>query len=478
MLKFTGTSLGETEKGILSSASPSTPPKFGSSHRRILHLFMPSFLSLHSLSSRDEKRTTDFLDGMRGYAAFGVYLCHFFLPTHPKAHMGYGGNNGVNDHWITQLPIIRLSYSGHISVSLFFVISGFSISLKPIKLARKGSYGALFDSMVSATFRRACRLYLPCLIMLSITFLMACCGAFDFSYILTKKWPFPSKPLRIPMVHSTMSQQFADFSSQVWDWADPLNPKTNHLPYGVQLWTIPVELRCSFISFLTIIGLAKVRPAIRMGIIAAIAVYFQLRLHPEPTLFLAGTILAEVHLIHQDRIASLPSRHSESRAQKIQAGLWFIFGLFLISYPPRGARKALFWSPFYYIGSLIVSDKGEAMLNLFTTIASVLLVYVVSRSPSLQDLFTTRFAQYLGKVSFSLYCVHQALINWFGYRSILFFWTFTGRDTLWSYELGIGIAWVFQTVATFWAADVFWRLVDLPSVGVTKRLEQVCIVSS
>jgi peptidoglycan/LPS O-acetylase OafA/YrhL len=151
-----------------------------------VRILVPSFLSPNDKHVRDKIRPTDFLDGMRGYAAFAVYCCHFFLPTHPQAHMGYGGNNGVNDYWLPQLPIIWLIYSGKLCVCLFFVISGFSISWRPLELVRKGSYKSLFDAMVSATFHRPLRLYLPFFATLCITFLLACLGAFDLMYALTK----------------------------------------------------------------------------------------------------------------------------------------------------------------------------------------------------------------------------------------------------------------------------------------------------
>ena len=93
-------------------------------------------------------------------------------------------------------------------------------------------------------------------------------------------------------------------------------------------------------------------------------------------------------------------------------------------------------------------------------------------------MFTTHVAKYLGKISFALYCVHQAMINSFGYRSMLFLWSFTGNDTVYRYELGLGLSWVIQTTVTIWAADVFWRLVDVPSVGISKRLEELCLVKS
>jgi peptidoglycan/LPS O-acetylase OafA/YrhL len=118
------------------------------------------------------------------------------------------------------------------------------------------------------------------------------------------------------------------------------------------------------------------------------------------------------------------------------------------------------------------------ILHLYVTLSSVMLIYIVSRSPFLQGVFSTPLARYLGKTSFALYCVHQAMINWFGYRSMLFFWTFTGNETTARYELGLIIAWFFQTIVTVWAADIFWRFVDLPTVGITKRLEDMCVVRS
>jgi peptidoglycan/LPS O-acetylase OafA/YrhL len=164
--------------------------------------------------------------------------------------------------------------------------------------------------------------------------------------------------------------------------------------------------------------------------------------------------------------------------QKMRVFLLFFFGLFLASYPPHGAAKALFWGPFHWLAKILVTDNSDADLYFYQTIASTLLVYVANRSPSLQKVFTTPLAIYLGKISFALYCVHQALINWFGYRTILLMWSYTGRDTLFRYEAGIVLTFIFQTILSIWAADVFWRFVDAPSVGFTKRVEKVCIGGS
>jgi peptidoglycan/LPS O-acetylase OafA/YrhL len=475
------TSLEETEKGLPSPPILSVSTRYRSMYRRVLRNLLPSFLSQHSTLTRDEIRPTDFLDGMRGYAAFIVYCWHFIKHTHPHANIGFHGNKGVNDYWINQLPILRLMYSGHVSVFLFFVISGFSISLKPLKLARSGSFSAFFDAIVSATFRRTCRLYLPCFATLAITFFMVCCGAFEFSDALTKKnSPFRNKPARIPIAYHSVLKQFRDFVSQVWTWSDPLARQKQNPSYGSQLWTIPIELRCSLLIYVALIGLAKVRPTIRMSVNVAMGVYFLLESHPEVTLFLSGTILAELYLIRQEHTlirqehtVSPPSRNSESRKQRIQSCLLFVLGLFFASYPLHCGEESTFTAPLYRVSSFLIG-KSISSPNLFVTIGSVLLVYVVSRSPFLQDMFTTSVARYLGKTSFALYCVHQAMIDWFGYRSMLFFWSFTGHDTVFRFESGLVLAWIFQTIATIWVADIFWRFVDVPTISITKWLEEIC----
>lgn len=452
-----------------------TPPRLRFVWRRLLRCLVPSFLSRSEGPDRDAVRPTDFLDGLRGYAAFIVFFYHFVVPAHPKAHIGYGGGNGVTDRWVTQLPIFRLIISGQECVFLFFIISGFSISLKPLTLARRGAFPELFDCLVSATFRRACRLYVPCLAILGFTLLVACMGGLRHAYEMTKSWPFPGKPLYLPVAYDSSIDQVKDFVRCIWDWADPLTAATlvGVMPYGTQLWTIPVELRCSLITYLAMLGLARVRTRIRISTMAAMAIYFHLRRHPEAPLFLIGTILAELHLVRQD---SSSGPIQESRWEKTRNIAIFLFGLALASYPRHGGDKAFFFSDFYPIAEYFVGGQGKAAQYLITSIASTIIVYVVSISPTLQSLFTTRLARYLGKISFSLYCVHQLLINVFGYRSILFWWSITGKHTVTQYETGMAIAFVIQTIITVWAADVFWRLVDAPSVKWTRWLEMGCTV--
>lgn len=401
--------------------------------------------------------------------------------------MGYGGGDGVNDHYILQLPIIRLIHSGLACVHIFFVISGFSISLKPLKQARRGDHNGVYTTLVSSTFRRTARLYLPCIGLLLCIVTLLFLGAFDDVNKLVLDWPFSETPETVPPIKDGFFAQIYDLGYDIFKWGDPLNPysKIGDMPYSLQLWTIPVELKCSFITFIAFLGVAKCRPNVRMISLGALALYFYCRKHSDPPLFLGGTIIAELYLQRQDNaqapaqgssVSDKPSKApaEENSSHKLRYGALFFFGLFLTSYPRHGADKALFYASFHKLATPLVGSQRKAILDFYTCTGALITVYAISCSRWLQRFFSTPLARYLGKTSFAFYCVHQPLINWFGYRTILGMWEITGKDTFWGYEFGWGVACLIILAMSVWVADIFFRAIDMPSVRFAKWLEQKC----
>jgi hypothetical protein len=130
------------------------------SHSYLFISLKPSFLqtSSRSASSRPQ-RSTAWLDGVRGIAAFLVFIYHFQHMFHNAYWYGYGSNSGIDDYWLIQLPIIRLIANGQTQVSTFYVLSGISLSLRPLELARSHVWDVCFDNLFSSVFRRALRLY-------------------------------------------------------------------------------------------------------------------------------------------------------------------------------------------------------------------------------------------------------------------------------------------------------------------------------
>jgi peptidoglycan/LPS O-acetylase OafA/YrhL len=226
-----------------------------------------------------------------------------------------------------------------------------------------------------------------------------------------------------------------------------------------------------------------------MACLGALAGYWHLQTNPDAPLFLAGVVLAEMFLVRQegallekarlsDERLESPSTTSnaraESRNERMGNTAMFILALFFLGFPRRGADKAMFWGPWYTIAVWLVPDAQQFYL----VTGAVLLVYSVSRSPSLQRLFTTELARYLGKISFALYLVHMAILLWFGYSSIELWWWVCGTETLWRWGLALAIAFLGQVVVVVWVADVFWRAVDAPSVRFARWIEERCKAES
>lgn len=139
--------------------------------RRGARFLIPSFLQGPEARQQirpAEVSQTAYLDGLRGLAALFVFFCHLCFMGF---WVGWGwGSNGEN-YYFLKLPFIRLWAEGSGAVALFFVISGYALSYRPIKLIRAGNNADLQVALSSQTFRRAFRLFLP---TIASTFLVVC----------------------------------------------------------------------------------------------------------------------------------------------------------------------------------------------------------------------------------------------------------------------------------------------------------------
>lgn len=294
----------------------------------------PSFLD--RTTNAKPPHPTVWLDGLRGFAAFFVFVYHFQHLFHTKYLLGYASNEGKDDHWLIQLPIIRLIFTGGPMVSVFWVLSGVSLSLKPIQLARGQAWDKFFDTMFSSVFRRMLRLYLPCLVVQLCVLLATLLGLYDHAFALAKDWPFAGTNEKQHKKQETWMLQIQDWAQDMWHGANPFAPKRP--AYDAHLWTIALEFRNSIVLFATLVGFAKLKPKIRLSLTLALYAYLVVIEQGDVALFIAGMACAEFLMIRDEKAKLLPSAEkSEPEEQSIRTkAIWttiYIIGLHLLSIP-------------------------------------------------------------------------------------------------------------------------------------------------
>ncbi|GKT84094.1 hard surface induced protein [Colletotrichum tofieldiae] len=443
-------------------SNPVPPPKsFLARLAAILFFLLPSFVQ-RRLRPNDFKHRrlypTSWLDGLRGVASLIVFFCHF-----TEKHVGWYtarayGIADENDHVTSsplQLPFLRVVYSGRPMVHIFFVISGFVLSLKSLKQARKHDYDGLHRTLSSSVFRRGFRLFLPT-------------TASTFMIMVMIRLGWTGSPL------PTLWEQLVDWQNAVWritfSWQWDI---TQILPYDVHLWTIPIEFSHSLLLFVVLTGVSRMKTYLRLASVFAIMVYCLKCGHWAGFEFLGGMGLAEVGLIQEarrERVAAAThnkeasdmeaSVASDSSSSPIATRIFktflvgnLIFALFVAGWPNQKADITPGMSPLWH----------NTMDPFFTMGATS------SRSLDCRH--------YLADISYALYLVHGPVLDVFSHRWMPYIWALVGgRDE--TGMLGRLVAWIIGVVAlgvpVVWGSDVFWRTIDVKSVELARWIEGRC----
>lgn len=454
--------------------------------RSILVGMIPSFL-LRSRASEPKLRPTSYLDGLRGVAAFFVVLHHFLLDWFPALVYGYGAREG--DHWLLQLPWVRIIYAGRGMVSTFFVISGYVLSARSLKLIHSGQFDSVLDCLSSSMFRRGLRLYLPIVGSTFISMIFVYKNWYVHGLLAHHNPPFPLESLPAQFMNWVESLFIISNPFQSVDGFNLYSP-----PYDGHLWTIPIEFRGSVVVFVTLLALAKVKQVFRILIAAILMLWALQSLHWDIFLFLTGMFLAEIDLVRQNTSPRLPThsllradsydrrepfstRRKEQLMQLVSAVLilvaTYILGLPGAAEEAYGYRTLMSWAPRRY------KEVGEGAVRFWLAVSAMILVIGLSistpsfdaktnRQPLFQRPFNTRFAQYLGNISYSIYMMHGPVLETLGLTILRR--AMQPEISSGAYTMYFCASAVVNGLILFWISDLFWRHVDARAVEFAKWL--------
>ncbi|TVY80606.1 hypothetical protein LSUE1_G006711 [Lachnellula suecica] len=424
-------------------------------------------------------RKTAYLDGLRGFAALLVYWQHHHLwardsePNFGDKLLETGW--GYDNRWyFICLPVVRTFFTGgHFAVTVFFVISGYVLSLKPLSLIYAGEHLKLGDNLASALFRRWPRLHIPVIVT---TFL------YMTSWHLFGLWTEPE-------VHQET------WGAELWLWYTELKNFTfvfrsggePMFRYNFHVWSIPVEFRGSLIIYTALLAFSRLTKNARLcGHLFLMYYFMYIADGYFGSLFMSGLLLADLDMLaeHDD----LPSFLYKLEPYKSYIyNALFVISIFLGGVPSHTDKiEDLRATPGWYYLSFLKPQAVYDYKWFYLFWAATFLVVSIPRIGWLKSFFETRFCQYLGRISYSLYLVHGPVLWILGNR--IYSAVGWARETHaigipgWinafplskagplGFELAFWLPHLILLPVTLWVAEIATNAIDEPSVKVSSWL--------
>lgn len=253
-------------------------------------------------------RKIQYLDGLRGLAAFVVVLHHFIYAFYPALFLGANTQTHLKEggEVFASGSALNLLYSGNFAVCIFFVMSGFVLSYK---FFQQKDHQIIKESAV----KRYVRLVVPVAFSILVAFVLM-----KFSLFYNQQAAVVSG-----------SNWLGEFWRFTPNFMDALKQTfigaffTDSFEYNVTLWSIAYEFIGSFLvfGFLAFFGKSKRR---YLAYILAIIIFFQTYY----LAFILGMLLSDL-IVHKKTIIGKFDKH-----KFIRSGL-LLFGLFLGSHLRR-----------------------------------------------------------------------------------------------------------------------------------------------
>jgi peptidoglycan/LPS O-acetylase OafA/YrhL len=377
---------------------------------------------------QDRGRRLIYLESVRGIAALCVVFGHLALTFVPAMN--------TIDLTRPQLPIVlrlllasplSLLTNGHFAVRIFFVLSGFVLSLSYFHRKTVGTVSG-------AAARRYPRLMLPAL------------ASVMFGWVLLKLGWYWNTDAAVLM------QQAPDYWLAKWfrldrTFADALREGAYGTFFNFRLyrtlnsslWTMPWELGGSFIVFSLLALFGSIQR--RFLIYGLVAIGFYATQWPLLVDFVAGLALCDLFARHEHQFLEKP------RWPIIALSAGLVLGGLLGEWPSTQ------------------HGFNDYFVTSWPVIPAALIVGGITFSPRLRHALESRAMAFLGKISFPLYLFHLSIICSVGCGLYVYL-----RRLTMSHAQSAVLSSVASISFLLLLSWVLYFILELPSIGAARRI--------
>ncbi|MGG2014582.1 acyltransferase family protein [Bacillus sp. S10(2024)] len=366
------------------------------------------------------------LDSLRGIAALMVLLAHF-LTVFPMFGQRIISSNYSN--------YIKILWDGHAAVVMFFVLSGFVLSL-PFYQHKEFNYSKYL-------IKRLCRIYIPYFLILVM--------AIIFTSILN------SKIDTIP-----------ELTGWATSWGSELSFKNviqhilflgeyNSDTFIMVIWSLVHEMRISIVFPFIIFLLLKVDWKISIGgamILSAIGYLLMMNIPSEFHAPVSTNYFVTLHYIAMFIIGALLAKNREYLISKIMDSkvkyLLLPFGILFFNYPRI---------PFMPLSKLV----GEMDYSLYLIVidwyisfGAALIILSALSLKRFSKLLVMKPIYFMGEISYSLYLVHPIVL-------------LTTIHVLYG-KISIHFTLLVSFVITIVASILCHKFIEIPSIKIGRKL--------
>jgi peptidoglycan/LPS O-acetylase OafA/YrhL len=371
----------------------------------------------------------DYLEGVRGLAAFLVFFHHFFLAFYPSHYYGDPATTHAPGYDLQYYssPITFL-FNGNFMVCIFFILSGYVLS-------RKYFMDRNWERLISAAGRRFLRLYLPVAAALIISYL---CIRFSLYYNTEASVPGHSRFLEHLLKEKPGFVGFMQellYKTMFWG--------SNALDSTV--WSISVELYGSFLVFGFLLFTHRMKNKMLLTAVLIIVLFTSFSKY-----YIAFMLGISFNLIAELRW------HEKLRDRNLFLLPLFVIGLLMGGFPSTGVVQGTFYS----FMNVPVLAKNFILIHIA---GAFLVIYAIMFSSVLQRIFSNFVFIFLGRISYALYLLHPILIGTFSCYVFLLL-----GDSVASYNTLVLLVFVLSLALCVGVSYIFTVYVDDKSVKYSK----------